>query len=91
MTRRIIDLSVSLQAGIASDPAFMLPEIDYIGHAQSAAAVASHFPGMTADQLPESQGWAMETVRISTHNGTHVDAPWHYHATMDDGAPANNH
>jgi kynurenine formamidase len=88
MTRRIIDLSVSLQMGIASDPAFMLPEIDYVGHAQSAADVARLFPGMTPDQLPDGQGWAMETVRISTHNGTHVDAPWHYHATMDDGQPA---
>jgi kynurenine formamidase len=86
--RRMIDLSVSLQAGIASDPPFMLPEIDYVDHAQSAPDVARIFPGMTPEQLPDGQGWAMERVRLSTHNGTHVDAPWHYHSTMDDGARA---
>ena len=30
-------------------------------------------------------GWAVEQVRISTHNGTHMDAPWHYRPTMDGG------
>ena len=25
---------------------------------------------------------AVEDVRISTHNGTHMDAPWHYHPTI---------
>ena len=43
------------------------------------------FPGLRADQLPEGQGWAVERATISTHNGTHVDAPWHYHPTMDGG------
>ena len=27
----------------------------------------------------------METVKLSTHNGTHLDAPWHYHPTMNEG------
>lgn len=27
----------------------------------------------------------MEEIELSTHNGTHVDAPWHYHPTMDGG------
>ena len=43
---------------------------------------------MTKEQLPEGQGWAVETLIISTHNGTHLDAPWHYHSTMDGGARA---
>jgi kynurenine formamidase len=84
----IIDLSVSLQAGIASDPPMMLPEIDYIGHGESAAQICGMFPGLTADQLPDGQGWAVENVRISTHNGTHLDAPWHFHPTMDGGKRA---
>ena len=33
-------------------------------------------------------GWAMEEIELSTHNGTHVDAPWHYHPTMDGGERA---
>jgi kynurenine formamidase len=27
-------------------------------------------------------------VTLSTHNGTHLDAPWHFHPTMDGGARA---
>jgi len=30
----------------------------------------------------------METITVSTHNGTHMDAPYHYHSTMDKGARA---
>lgn len=88
MARRIIDISVSLQAGIASDPPMMLPEIDYVSHRDSAAQVAALFPGLRPEDLPDGEGWAVENVRISTHNGTHLDAPWHYHSTMDGGKRA---
>lgn len=88
MPRRIVDISVALQSGIASDPPMMLPEIDYVTHAESAPLVASMFPGLRPAQLPEGEGWAVENVRISTHNGTHLDAPWHYHSTMDGGKRA---
>ena len=30
----------------------------------------------------------MERIDISTHNGTHLDAPWHFASTMDGGKPA---
>jgi kynurenine formamidase len=43
------------------------------------------FEGLKAEDLPDGQGWAMETVQLSTHNGTHLDAPWHYHPTMNRG------
>jgi kynurenine formamidase len=33
--------------------------------------------------LPDGEGWAVETVSLSTHNGTHLDAPYHFHSTMD--------
>jgi kynurenine formamidase len=46
------------------------------------------FPGLKAEDLPEGQGWAVERVTLSTHNGTHLDAPWHYHPTQDHGKPA---
>ena len=29
---RIVDLSVALKAGIASDPPYMLPSIEYVDH-----------------------------------------------------------
>jgi len=86
--RRFVDISVPLQAGIASDPPGHLPEIDYYDHKQTAAEVVSFFPGATVDDLPDREGWAIERVRISTHNGTHLDAPYHYASTMDGGKRA---
>ncbi|MBL8591016.1 MAG: cyclase family protein, partial [Methylobacteriaceae bacterium] len=82
------DISVALQSGIVSDPPIMLPQIDYVDHRASAAQVCAMFPGLTPEQLPDGEGWAVENVRISTHNGTHLDAPWHYASTMDGGARA---
>ncbi len=88
MPRRFVDLSVSLETGIRSDPEPMLPEIVYRKHRETAREVCSLFPGLEPEQLPEGMGWAVENVRISTHNGTHMDAPWHYHPTMDGGKRA---
>ncbi len=88
MARRIVDLSVALKAGIASDPPNMLPSITYSDHAEGARWFMQYFPGLRAEQLPDGQGPAMEQVTISTHNGTHFDAPWHFHSTMDGGKPA---
>ena len=88
MTPRIVDLSVAIENGVASDPPQMLPSITYLAHDETAAQVAAMFPGLSPSQLPDGKGWAVEDLRISTHNGTHLDAPWHYHPTMDGGARA---
>ncbi len=88
MPRRFVDISVALEADIASDPPAMLPKIDYIDHKQSAEQVTSFFPGLTTDQLPGGEGWAVEMLQIATHNGTHLDAPYHYHSTMNNGERA---
>ena len=88
MPRRLVDISVALEADIASDPPIMLPEIEYHRHADTAAQVASFFPGLKAEDLPGGEGWAVETLRISTHNGTHLDAPYHHHSTMSGGERA---
>ena len=88
MTRRIVDISVPLCARIASDPPGLLPEIDYLAHGDTAEQMLAFFPGATVGDLPDREGWALENVRISTHNGTHLDAPYHYASTMDGGARA---
>ncbi len=36
--------------------------------------------------MPDGEAWAVERVELSTHNGTHLDAPYHFHSTMDQGA-----
>lgn len=82
MNRRIVDISVALKAGIASDPPHMLPEIDYLDHHDTAPAMADYF-GVGVDALPDGEYAAVEKVRISTHNGTHLDAPWHFFSTMN--------
>ncbi len=82
MSRRIIDISVALKAGIASDPPHMLPEIDYLDHHDTAPGIAGYFE-VGVDALPDGEYAAVENVRISTHNGTHLDAPWHFFSTMN--------
>ena len=88
MARRFVDISVALEADIASDPPIMLPQITYLGHAQTAAQVASFFPGLEQKDLPGGEGWAVEMLQVSTHNGTHLDAPYHHHSTMNGGERA---
>ena len=88
MPRRLIDLSVALEADIASDPPVMLPQIEYQSHDQTAEQVMAFFPGLTRDQLPGGEGWAVERLTVATHNGTHLDAPYHHHSTMNRGEPA---
>ena len=85
MPRRFVDISVALEVGIPSDPPFMLPEIEYTAHVDSAGQVASFFEGLGPNDLPGGEGWAVETLRVSTHNGTHLDAPYHHHSTMNGG------
>jgi len=85
MPRTIIDISVPLQNHVAADPPGTGPSIEYIDHQQSLPQILSFFPGLKAEDLPDGQGWAVERVQLSTHNGTHLDAPWHYHPTMNRG------
>jgi len=88
MARRFVDISIPLEAGVASDPPIMLPQIDYLDHKMTAGQIAGFFPGLTVDDLPAGDGWAVEMLRISSHNGTHLDAPYHHHSTMDGGKRA---
>ena len=86
--KKFIDLSVALEEGITSDPDFMLPKITYHHHKETAEEIIQFFPGLKKEDLPNEEGWAMETITVSTHNGTHMDAPYHYHSTMDNGKRA---
>jgi kynurenine formamidase len=88
MPRRIVDLSVALEMGIASDPPMALPKIDYLDHQMTVGQILPFFPGLTKEQLPNGEGWAVEQLSISTHNGTHLDAPYHYASTMNNGERA---
>jgi len=86
--RRFIDLSINIEPNLPSDPAIMIPKIDYVDHTQGSEQMKDFFPGVTKEQLPGGLGWAMEFMTLTTHSGTHLDAPYHYHPTMDRGKPS---
>ena len=88
MSQKIIDLTIAIEAGLPSDPEMMIPQIDYITHAQGADQMEQFFPGLKKEQLPKSLGWAIEFAHLTTHSGTHLDAPFHYHPFMDGGQKA---
>ena len=85
---QIIDLSISIEPDLPSDPPMMIPQVDYVDHAAGAEQMESFFPGLKREQLPRGLGWALEKMTLTTHSGTHLDAPYHYHPTMDRGKPA---
>ena len=85
LTRRIIDLSIPLANGLRADPLIQIPSITYLGHKDTMPDLLSFFPDLKSEELPDGEAWAVERVAISTHNGTHLDAPWHYHSTMNRG------
>lgn len=88
MARKIIDLSIYLENDVVSDPEIYRPKIEYIDHTMSVPELASFFPGLKAQDLPDEEAWAIEKIELITHNGTHLDAPYHFASTMNKGERA---
>lgn len=88
MPSNIVDLSIAIEPDLPSDPEMMIPKIDYADHIAGAEQMEEFFPGLKKEQLPDGLGWAVEYVTLTTHSGTHLDAPYHYHPKMDKGQPA---
>ncbi len=83
MPRRFVDLSIYLENDVVSDPPAFAPKIQYFTHEDTYEQMAPFFPGLKKEDLPDGEGWAVEVVNLSTHNGTHLDAPYHFHSTMN--------
>lgn len=88
MAAQIIDLSIAIEEGLPSDPPPMIPHIEYVDHELGAEQMKQFFPGVAKEQLPDGKGWSLENMTLTTHSGTHLDAPYHYHPLMDKGQPA---
>jgi kynurenine formamidase len=88
MSQKIVDLSIYLENEVISDPAPFRPKIDYIDHRQSLPELIGFFPGIKPEDLPDGEAWAIERINLITHNGTHLDAPYHFASTMNHGERA---
>jgi len=89
MARQFIDLSILLDNDLIADPEFMRPKIQYMKHHDTLPGEGQPFHGVPAEAYPGGEGYASaEWVTLSTHNGTHLDAPWHFHPTMNGGERA---
>ena len=72
----VYDLSQRLSnATAAHEP--MPHAIEYTDH-HEAAPLTEERNGIAAEWWPDGEAWAYERVTLTTHSGTHIDAPYHY-------------
>lgn len=80
---RIVDLSVPLENYAAE---YHSAKIEYLDHYDFANRVARTW-GLDAADFPEPHvGGAIDEVSLTSHAGTHVDAPWHF-GPLTEGKP----
>ncbi len=76
---RIIDLSVPLED---SPSEIQKLEITHSSHADT-AEMMTQFLGCSRKDLPDGLGYGDDKLNVGAHNGTHVDAPWHFFPTSE--------
>jgi kynurenine formamidase len=86
-TLDVYDLSQRL-TNATSDFEPMPHHIEYHDHVGTRQFVMDKF-GLPSDMWLDGQVWAHERVTLTTHSGTHIDAPYHYHPTSG-GEPARH-
>ena len=83
---KFIDLSIPLinPNELVFDPPYSRLKIVYSDHESGGKQMALVFPELNPEEhLPDGKGWASEMITITTHNGTHMDAPWHFSPIQD--------
>jgi kynurenine formamidase len=84
---RIVDISMPIDDAVITDPTYMRPEFKRLSHADTISRWQAIYPGLEAKDLPGGLASAYEYITLTTHNGTHVDAPFHYHPVDKHGNP----
>ena len=88
LTRRLDAADLArLPAAARLGASVLVPNVEHVAPAAQGADVMCSLFGCTRDDLPGGEGWGDEMLRISSHLGTHVDAPLHYGSTCE-GRPA---
>ena len=70
MSRRFVDLSIYLENDVLPTRRPSQPKIEYFTHENTYEQIAPFFPGLKKEDLPDGEGWAVET-------GAAVDAQRH--------------
>lgn len=70
----LIDLSLTIGPN-NSEPVPV--EVDYIDH-KTGGDMLGGSSGITHQDFPDQMGLSLEMVKLTTHTGTHIDAPLHY-------------
>lgn len=83
MFKQFIDLSATIDSNSEMK---RKPAIKYSDHHDTVKNLAKTY-GMEPEDFPEGIYCAIEELTLTTHEGTHLDAPWHYYPTSE-GKPA---
>jgi kynurenine formamidase len=67
----------------------LVPTVSPVRPDGSGADIMCRLFGCTRDDLPDGEGWGDESLQLSSHLGTHVDAPLHYGTTCE-GRPSRS-
>ncbi len=87
---KLVDLSCTWTPDLPVEPKESIPKMIYWDH-KSKVSIDSYlgtFPGLKEEDLPDGEAWAIEGMQTGTHTGTHMDAPYHFASTMNNGERA---
>ena len=80
---KFIDLSITLENGLPSDPPFNRATIRYETHADTVPVFRKLLDLDPEDNNIPDEFYSNEYFQASSHAYTHVDAPWHYSSVMN--------
>jgi kynurenine formamidase len=76
---KIIDISVPTEDSPSEN---IKVEVNFLDH-NGGAQFLCHSFGCQVSDLPKGKGSAAENLKLSSHSGTHIDAPYHYFPTSE--------